>query len=237
MKITITMKPGEEFSIPLSYHYQVQSMLYNLLKGEPKYADFLHESGFGTGFRLFTFGEFGGEYHIGGNQMIISGKISLEVRSPLTEFCQILKKTLLDNEEVRLFDRTLEVKMIETDNKMISEDFVKIKTLSPIVARFNQKDAPTVYYSPEQAEFADLIRRNLIVKYKTFSGIENDNFSFHYTGGAKRVVTQYKGTWVNAYHLNAELSGDPELIDFAYQTGLGSRSAQGFGMVEVVKGT
>jgi len=41
------------------------------------------------------------------------------------------------------------------------------------------------------------------------------------------VLTTYKGTFC--------LKGDPEDLQLLYQTGIGLRTGQGFGMVEVIK--
>ena len=234
MQIKITINPREKFSIPLSYNYQIQSMIYDLLENEPDYASFLHNKGFGYGFRLFTFGQLRGEYVVSDKHMTVLGKITLEIRSSSTEFCNILKSTLIKREKVKLFDRVLDINMIECDCRRIEKCTAEIYTLSPITARFNNENGSTIYYDPEQFEFTDIICRNLINKYESFTGMKDNNFDFKYIGGKKKVVTQYKNIWVTAYHLKAKLNGKPELLDFAYQTGLGSRSAQGFGMFETV---
>lgn len=237
MQIKITLSPREEFSIPLSYNYQLQSSIYSSLKDNPQYANFIHDTGFGskkTQFRLFTFGSIQGNYSIANGKMAIKGDISFEVRSPSKEFFDIYKRALIIRDKISLFGHSIDIRKIETKDIHITQKRVSIVTVSPIVARFNVKGGSTIYYSPDQAEFSELICRNIIAKYSIFTGEEAKDISFHYINGATKVVTRYKNIWVNAYHLKAELSGAPELLDFAYQAGLGSRSAQGFGMFEVV---
>ena len=49
----------------------------------------------------------------------------------------------------------------------------------------------------------------------------------------KKVVTRIKDTWVTAYHAAFDLRAHPAVTGFLYDTGLGSRNSQGFGMFEI----
>lgn len=237
MQIKITLSPKTEFLMPLNYNYQLQSSIYSMLRENPQYADFLHDKGFGsekTMYRMFTFGAVNGSYMFLNGKLAIKGNIKFEVRSPSIDFCSIFERSLLMRDTLKLFDNELEIRQVELDDYHVEQNKVNIVTVSPIAARFNVQDGSTIYYSPEQEEFSKLICRNLIAKYSAYTGRNDENVSFRYTGNSKKVVTRYKNIWITAYHLNAEISGTPELLDFAYQTGLGSRSAQGFGMFETV---
>ena len=50
----------------------------------------------------------------------------------------------------------------------------------------------------------------------------------------KKLVTKYKGGFINAWFGDYELSGERKYLDFLFQTGLGGKNAQGFGMFEVI---
>ena len=53
-------------------------------------------------------------------------------------------------------------------------------------------------------------------------------------GKPKKVVTRVKGIWVTAYHARLGLSAHPQVTAFLYETGIGSKNSQGFGMIELI---
>jgi len=55
-------------------------------------------------------------------------------------------------------------------------------------------------------------------------------------GHHKRVVTKYKDTWINGWKGMYRISGSSRALEFIYNTGLGSKNSQGFGLLEVIGG-
>lgn len=51
-------------------------------------------------------------------------------------------------------------------------------------------------------------------------------------GKPRKVVTRVKGIWVTAYHVRLHITADPLVTAFLYETGLGAKNSQGFGMFE-----
>ena len=49
-----------------------------------------------------------------------------------------------------------------------------------------------------------------------------------------KYVTKYKGFYINAWFGMYVLTGKRQYLDFLYQTGIGSKNAQGFGMFEII---
>lgn len=237
MQIKLTLCPEAPYSIPLNYNYQVQSAIYRLLESHPDYSAFLHDTGYGLGaarFRLFTFGKIKGDCSISNGRMNITGKIYLELRSISDEFCKILKAALVRSEKLRLSDAYLDIRMIESENREITEERLYIITSSPIVARFCDDSGKTFYYSPADAEFEKLLLENLRQKYSVFCEAPlDDRFSIK-ADTMRKVVTRYKDIWITAYHGKFHLEGSRTLLNLAYQTGLGSRSSQGFGMFDII---
>lgn len=110
---------------------------------------------------------------------------------------------------------------------------------------FNKKiKKKTIYFSPFEKEFNKRINENIKKKWEvmfknkcpydltikplfTMDDVEKNKYkykivSFFKKGGNFIVINGWKG--------NFEIEGDPEIINFAYDTGLGSRNSQGFGM-------
>ena len=50
----------------------------------------------------------------------------------------------------------------------------------------------------------------------------------------KKLVTRYKGILITAWYGTYQLTGERKYLDFLYQTGLGAKNAQGFGMFEIL---
>ena len=233
MQVKVTLYAKKELIIPLNYNHALQSSIYDVLGADPEYAEFIHDKGFNS-FRMFTFGGLKGKYTLSGGKMLMRGNVSFEVRSPSEKFCEIFEHSLLTRDTMTLVGSDLEIRRVELTDIRVTQNTVHIATASPITARFNLPDGSTIYYSPEQNEFSELLRSNISAKYSAYTGNKDESFNFCCTGNSRKIVTRYKSIWVTAYHLTAELTGTPELLDLAYQAGLGSRSAQGFGMFDLV---
>jgi CRISPR-associated endoribonuclease Cas6 len=59
MKFSIRLTPiAAENIIPINYQYPLSSALYRIIaKGDAKNAEFLHGTGYGKGFKFFTFSQ------------------------------------------------------------------------------------------------------------------------------------------------------------------------------------
>ena len=239
MQIKIHIKNTNDFTVPMSYNYQLMSAIYRLIGGNDKLSEFIHNGGYRSGgavFKLFCFSPLCGNYIINDKQLIFNDNISFEVRSPSREFIDTLRFALFEQGSIRLFDRDLEVRMIEYLDRRIDADKMRIRTSSPIVLKQTTKDHKTVYYSPEDSEFDQLINLNLYRKFTAAFGIEPSSaVDLKLTSRPKKVVTRIKGTWVTAYHAGFEMQAHPTVAQFLYDTGLGSRNSQGFGMFDILE--
>ena len=127
--------------------------------------------------------------------------------------------------------------MIEYLDRRIDTDTMRIRTSAPIVLKQTTEDHKTVYFSPEDSEFDELINLNLYRKFTAAFGAEPPStVDLTLTSHPKKVVTRIKNTWVTAYHGIFEIQAHPAVAQFLYDTGLGSRNSQGFGMFDVLEG-
>lgn len=94
----------------------------------------------------------------------------------------------------------------------------------------------TYYYSPYEKEFEILIKENLRKKYESFYK-EKKEFVFKIkplkVDKNQEKIIIYKGTVIKGWLGVYEIESEKEIIKFAYDTGLGSKNSQGFGMFEV----
>lgn len=226
--------------LPINYHHFLQSAIYHNLCSDIGYSDFVHDRGYQNHsrvFKMFSFGPIRGKYSIEGKEIVFHENISFEIRTPDVLMVQILQDNIarkglhylnrqFKNVNVTRFDRTVEAEEI------------RIKMFSPICV-YSTDDATgkTVYYSPEDARFAELINANFRRKYRAYYGTEPESdieILPLELGSKDKYVTQYKGIYITAWKGKYVLKGKRKYLDFLYQAGIGSKNAQGFGMFEVM---
>ena len=135
----------------------------------------------------------------------------------------------------RIGKNILKISQMKVFDYNITEQAVKIKTLTPVVAKQNTSDGKTVYYAPDDVMFLKRIREDFENKFlEIFGEAPDSSVDILPSGKSKKFVTCYKGLWITAYHGTFQLCGKPEYLNFLYNTGIGAKNSQGFGMFEVV---
>lgn len=239
MEIRLTFQAVDEVVLPLNYNRYIQGAIYDLLSNQPEYSSFLHNKGYENGslkFRLFTFGALKGKYKIANKNILFGEKIYLEIRSISDEFIRILMKALYKRGSIILNGQSLLLTEALIGRYIVLKTRVQIETVSPIVISKTLESGFRRYYSPEDAEFAVLANDNFIKKYYAFyKELPAGDITLTYIDGSTRhVVTKYKQTIINAYHGHFILEGNENSIQFLYDTGLGSKNAQGFGLFDIM---
>lgn len=235
MQIQIIFKLTRPFCVPFNYNYQLQSAVYSKL-AEINESDFWHDNGYGekNKFKAFVLGSLKGNYTIIDKHLCFTDTVSFELRSPVFEFCDAFQRSLELNPHIKLFDTVLDVYGANIINKHINSNSVVFETVTPVVVRSTLPDGYTLYYSPTDVEFVKGIKQNFIKKYSAVYGECPTEIEVNPLGIHKKVVTNYKGTWINAYNGRYELKGDSKSLEFIYNSGLGIKNAQGFGMVRII---
>jgi CRISPR-associated endoribonuclease Cas6 len=120
------------------------------------------------------------------------------------------------------------------------------KCLSPITAstvRDSEAGRRIHYYPPDDAELSEALRKNLLEKYEIIHGQPppDNRFQFRLETTDKpksRLITIKEGTpaatQIKAFESYFTLEGSAELMQTAWECGLGEHNSQGFGMIEVV---
>lgn len=240
MQLKIHIKNNNPLSLPLAYNYQLMSAVYRLAGSDEELSDFIHGEGWrsgGAAFKLFCFSPLAGHYRIENKHIIFDGNISFEVRSPSAELIDAIRGTLFEKGCIKLFDTELEVRMLEYFERRFDAESYHIRTLSPIVLRQREEDGSTVYFSPEDAKFDELVNLNLYRKFTAGFGTEPPStVDLVLASRPKKVVTRIKDTWVTAWHASFDMHAHPAVTAFLYDTGLGARNSQGFGMFDIPEG-
>ncbi len=242
MQLKVTFNVNKPVSLPLGHHAAIQGMIYNLLGRSSDYSDFLHDIGYRNGahsFKLFVYSTLMGPHTINNGRIIFDSNIRLEIRSPKSEFCNILLDTLQNVSTVKLHHQQLFISECSFSKKSISTDSVNIRMLSPLTLSttyYEEDKKKTHYISPSEPGFGEALQKNTANKYKAaYNEDLNNNISLEITSltDEDRYVTKFNNRiYINGWNGTYKLSAAPEVLSFLYDSGLGSRNSQGFGMFE-----
>jgi CRISPR-associated endoribonuclease Cas6 len=242
MRIAIGFE-GENLSFPLEYNHIIQGFIYRNI--DETLASFLHDKGFitkGRSFKLFTFSRLLGKYRINRDKIEFEKGFKFWIASPVDNLIESFASNLARKPGVLLGDEKFFVTSIEVKPRPSYND-AEIFMLSPVTvySTLLKPDGgkKTYYYNPKEEDFGRLINENMRKKYTAFFGKEADDLGMDMTPVRVRAsdekIVRYKGFiikgWMGKYHIK----GDEELISLAYDTGLGAKNSQGFGMFEIGK--
>ncbi len=203
-----------------------------------KYRDFLHDQGYASEqhrFKLFHFSGLRGKYRIVGKQILFDEGFSLEIRTADRRFFELIKACFQVGKTVSLLGQRITVKQVQLPNRRITEDKIRVQMVSAVVARMTD-NGHSVYYSPADSQFSAIVNRNFAEKYQAFTGqIPASKLVIDKVSNIKKVVSRYKDLWITGYLCQMELRAKAEYLDFLYNTGLGSKNAQGFGMFALLE--
>lgn len=243
MRLTIEFSSNQLIYLPISYNEIIQGFIYaNITSEELK--NFIHDKGYeynNKKFKLFTFSRLDGDYSIDlKNKIIIfHNKVTLKISSILPEFIKDIMNTLLMKSHARFGKQKVLVNSVFIESDEIEEKMT-VKTLSPIVVYStisSEKRKFTYYYHPKEQDFKNLIKKNLIDKYRArYKENINGDFNLKLIKmlSNKEEIVYYKNFLIKGYNGVFEISGDYNLLKIAYDSGLGAKNAQGFGMIEKV---
>lgn len=249
-KLTLDIdKRAFDDRIPLNYQYPASALIYKILsKSGSEFSSWLHENGYSDDkrrFKLFTFSRlFVSRYLIEGAYMqILSDRvdwyISFLPEKGTREFIQGLfsqQSFELGNRNARIHFRVANVEVLAAPNFSESMTF---ETLSPVCIVRQEEDRSEKYIAPDHPDAVEIVKLNLLNKYKAFYGrdFQLNDFPFGLSVISKpksSLVTIKEGTpqesRIRGYMCKFQLTAPVELMKIMYETGLGSKNSQGFGM-------
>ena len=235
LKINLTSQKSN-YLIPYNYNHILSAIIYRKISD----LDLAAKLHFSKDYKFFTFSQIYVPQFKRTKQGIISrnGKLEFYVSSPNDDLIKSLVEGHLENTEVNFKGDKLLVEQIELLKKPIFKENMKMKTMSPIMARIKREVGGKLKIwdlDPGDERFYESVQKNLINKYVKFYGdfdgerwvrIKPDMKS------AKRRRIDIKGTYHRCFMMNLEIEADLRLLEFVYDCGLGEKNSMGFGMVE-----
>lgn len=237
MQLKIYIKLDAPLIMPIGYHHILQSVYYKLMSGDIG-TNPLHDKGVAYNnrdYKLFTFGPIEGKFVISNGRIVFTNNVSIEFRAYNAEIADSIYSNIRKN-GITFGEHTYKDIEMELSDKYIDVNKVIVRQISPIcVYETDSKTKHTRYYNPGMKEFYDGIQDNFCRKYYASQGEMGEIFINKIDVCPNdKYITKYKGFIIEAYKGTYILSGKEKYLDFLYQTGLGAKNSQGFGMFEIV---
>lgn len=239
MQLIVRHKTEPELVLPINYHHILQAVIYKGIETLPEYAKQVHDYGYRNekrSYKLFQFSQLKGKYRIEQRKIIFYEDVHFEIRSVDIRLIQALKKYFEEN-GICYGERKIRDVEVKLDDRMVEQEDILVKMKTPLTVhstdRFSKK---TFFFRPDDERFAELVNENFKRKYKAYTGmfpqedlvIEVVQFS-----EKDKYVTNYKGFYISGWYGTYRLKGKRKYLDFLYQTGIGDRNSQGFGMFDL----
>lgn len=169
--LTLSYKQGDK-TLPINYQYPISSALYRIIaKGNDEYARFLHDKGYGRGFKFFTFSDIKCPFEIKADRLQLKKEEAyLQVCFQVPEAMESFIKGLFQSEQIDIADKnskaTFTVRSIESlpnplashrDSEVIQ---VQLYPLSPIVIGIQNKKGLYDFLAPDERRFTESLIYN-----------------------------------------------------------------------------
>lgn len=256
-KLTLKLEPdicGRE--IPINYQYELASVIYRIIAyGNEQYSKMLHDDGFTSTtkhFKLFTFSNLiapyrGIEFKKGTDRLIVKADtiewyLGFVPEESTQRFVQGVftdqRFCLADNKSGAWF-RISEVQLMPPVEYNAETEF---ETISPIsVSKHIDGMRYPAYIGPNDAMYETALLTGLLERYKAINGKEYEGDKYcklTVTNEPKSSLIAIKSgtkeeTRVRGFHYSFKIDLPRELMEIAYECGLGERGSMGFGMIRV----
>ena len=143
-----------------------------------------------------------------------------------------------------LKDNKMKLKNITMENeKIITSNRAIIKFLSPLVVRkheeitINEKrKGKDIYLDFNDSDFNEQLNYSVtrLIKDLKLNGV-NSNVKLEPCKSARKTVVDFKNVLIHSSIGEYIISGESELLNILYKTGIGSKRSGGFGMFDVIK--
>lgn len=239
MQLKIKIYLQEPLSLPVAYKHILQSIFFSLMGDDNGQTD-LHDGGYvyqGRKYKMFTFGPIKGDYRYAKGIITFENEIEIEFRSWDPNIIYRMANAI-DTRGICFGDRVLFDIEYEILDYHITQDCITVVQDSPICVYKTDEKKHTYFFRPWDEEFEAAIQQNFKRKYNAAMVQEANgdvNLRVINADEKDKQVTKYKNFIIQAYGGTYQLTGNPEYLDFLYQTGIGAKNAQGFGMFQVIR--
>jgi CRISPR-associated endoribonuclease Cas6 len=242
MRCRISVRKISPYPLHYDYQYGIASMLYlKLAAANIDLADKTHSK---KGFKFYTFSNLILDDRIPEKNGLNFSKAHFFLSSPDPEFIRSFAEGLLLEPEFFLGNNgnrvIFVIERIEVLPIMHFSETCAFRTLSPIYLKTLRKQEERLVefdLYPKDSKFYENLHKNLVARYEEFYGskIDKDFFEVMSVSNFKPKRVKVEDNYRRCSLMELSLSANPELIQFAYDAGLGEKNAMGFGCMDIVQ--
>lgn len=242
MRLEIILKGKNNFKVPFNYNHILSAIIYNKI-ADLNFANELHSS---KSFKFFTFSQI----YIPKRRIVKDGiiakdgVISFYISSPNDFLIKSLVDGFLEDLEISFQNQKLTIQKIEALKTPKFSSKSEFKTLAPIIVRTKKEidGELKIWDLAPSDKFFKSLENNLIKKYIKFNNLTKTDKKINIYSDMnfvkrKRISINKDNatTHHRAYMMDLILEGDLDLIEFAYDVGIGEKNSMGFGMVKLLE--
>ncbi len=242
MRLEIILKGKNNFKVPFNYNHILSAIIYNKI-ADLNFANELHSS---KSFKFFTFSQI----YIPKRRIVKDGiiakdgVISFYISSPNDFLIKSLVDGFLEDSEISFQNQKLTIQKIEALKTPEFSSKSEFKTLAPIIVRTKKEidGELKIWDLAPSDKFFKSLENNLIKKYIKFNNLTKTDKKINIYSDMNFVkrkrISINKGnatTHHRAYMMDLILEGDLDLIEFAYDVGIGEKNSMGFGMIKLLE--
>lgn len=257
MRFSLTLQTEQKY-LPFNYQYPLSAAIYKIIaKGDAAYAAFLHQEGYGKGFKYFTFSQLEVPFSIMDDRMYLNAnEVIFQVAFHIPHAMESFVKGLFQSQTIEIADKKSKaqffVKSIESlldplkshqHNEIIQRAFTP---LSPIVVGLPNEKGNYDFLDPMDSRFAESLIYNWRSKIKSCYDEETsvsamlmiDLVPMKHPPKSRLMtikadtneMTRIRG-WMN---FGIQVTAEKRFIELLLNAGVGLYNAQGCGCVGVV---
>lgn len=180
MRLKLTLSACDSVPIiPINYQYPLSAAIYKVIqRANDEYAAFLHEKGYGKGFKLFTFSDLRCPFRISDDRLILANEpVTFQVSFHLPDAIENFIKGLFQTETINIADKkskaSFRVASVESlkneldtyaSNQIVSTE---VQVLSPVVVGLPNERGNYTFLEPNDQRFTEVLIYNCREKIKT----------------------------------------------------------------------
>lgn len=256
MKLKLTLYPFESrYELPINLNSHLTGVIMKVMQsvGDQVFQDAKSPIQFSwKEFDHYTFSQL----HIPSRQIrgdfisCVAGDVSLYISSPSEAFIMGLMQIFADVNDVKIANTFFKVTQIEIIPQPKIESTAFFTCLSPVVIYRKGENIFHRFAVPQDFRLSAYAAESVKINYERYYGVTPDSDNLEIKFEADYVLKR-KGKITKLIQVNIDsekapakikgflapfyLSGDPKLMKFAYERGLGEYSNFGFGMLDWVQ--
>lgn len=241
MRLEIILKGKNNFKVPFNYNHILSAIIYNKI-ADLNFANELHSS---KSFKFFTFSQI----YIPKRRIVKDGiiakdgVISFYISSPNDFLIKSLVDGFLEDLEISFQNQKLTIQKIEALKTPEFSSKSEFKTLAPIIVRTKKEidGELKIWDLAPSDKFFKSLENNLIKKYIKFNNLTKTDKKINIYSDMnfvkrKRIsINKGNATTHHRAMMDLILEGDLDLIEFAYDVGIGEKNSMGFGMIKLLE--